>query len=293
MNESQRPATKLDIKISKSDIKIGSIFHTVKGYNYEVIAYAGKNEQNRDTFTIKFEDTGFITTVYYGLMMNGNIKDPYHLDIYGVACLGQAPCRINNIMLREYSVWRNMIQRCYYPISSGYNLYGEKGVSVCKRWMCYENFYNDIQYIPGYNKYLFDNSLIFLDKDIIQWNMSIDQIIYSPDTCMFVSAAVNYFYRSVNNNMYGISVIDSTTGEMSDFEYMKELCKSLHMKYETLVKCLQNPTTVYRNHAFAIKPYFVIPQYIQEARRNYEVKTANHPLYDENGLRIVYKRINQ
>ena len=37
-----------------------------------------------------------------------------------------------------------MLQRCTNPRSSGYYLYGAKGVKVCDRWIVFENFLSDM-----------------------------------------------------------------------------------------------------------------------------------------------------
>jgi hypothetical protein len=44
----------------------------------------------------------------------------------------------------EYSVWRGMIQRCTNPNAHGYENYGGAGVTVCKRWLKFENFLADM-----------------------------------------------------------------------------------------------------------------------------------------------------
>lgn len=43
-----------------------------------------------------------------------------------------------------YTVWRGMMNRCYYPRSVGFKNYGGRGISVCERWMNFENFFHDM-----------------------------------------------------------------------------------------------------------------------------------------------------
>jgi hypothetical protein len=45
---------------------------------------------------------------------------------------------------RAYSIWENMLQRCFNPHSTGYSYYGGRGVSVCEDWRSFENFYADM-----------------------------------------------------------------------------------------------------------------------------------------------------
>lgn len=49
---------------------------------------------------------------------------------------------------REQSVWRNMMDRCNNPTNKGYATYGGRGITVCKRWWKFENFFADMGRIP-------------------------------------------------------------------------------------------------------------------------------------------------
>lgn len=45
---------------------------------------------------------------------------------------------------REYKSWHGMKQRCLNPNNIGYRYYGGRGVTICERWMRFENFYADM-----------------------------------------------------------------------------------------------------------------------------------------------------
>lgn len=47
-----------------------------------------------------------------------------------------------------YSVWKNMKRRCTNPDAKDFYLYGGRGISVCERWMDFNNFYADMGDIP-------------------------------------------------------------------------------------------------------------------------------------------------
>ena len=47
-----------------------------------------------------------------------------------------------------YQRWSKMIDRCYRPEHSHYHRYGGRGVTVCKRWHSFENFYADMGVPP-------------------------------------------------------------------------------------------------------------------------------------------------
>lgn len=45
---------------------------------------------------------------------------------------------------KEYETWRSMCSRCKYPTHKCYHLYGGRGITVCKRWNKFANFYADM-----------------------------------------------------------------------------------------------------------------------------------------------------
>lgn len=72
-------------------------------------------------------------------------------------------CR-NGKKTKTYRSWHSMVKRCTNPNDKDYLSYGGRGIKVCKRWMKFENFLEDIGEIPrghqidridnnqGYNK---------------------------------------------------------------------------------------------------------------------------------------------
>lgn len=45
---------------------------------------------------------------------------------------------------KVYHVWHSMIQRCSNPEHVEWKRYGARGISVCERWLDFENFYADM-----------------------------------------------------------------------------------------------------------------------------------------------------
>jgi hypothetical protein len=57
---------------------------------------------------------------------------------------------------REYNTWTHMKQRCFNPKNAAYKDYGERGITVCKRWIdSFEDFLSDVGEAPG-KEYMID-----------------------------------------------------------------------------------------------------------------------------------------
>ena|SRR5688572_24668095 len=48
-----------------------------------------------------------------------------------------------------YQIWQSMIQRCTNPNALNYKYYGGRGITVCERWMKFENFLEDMGERPA------------------------------------------------------------------------------------------------------------------------------------------------
>jgi hypothetical protein len=73
---------------------------------------------------------------------------------------GRANSRITGYSDRAYGIWQAMKDRCTNPKRKDWHCYGGKGVTVCERWLSFENFIEDMGEPPeGYTLDRNDGSL--------------------------------------------------------------------------------------------------------------------------------------
>lgn len=90
------------------------------------------------------------------------------------------------VRCKTYQKWKNMITRCY---SSNYhNRYPSYiGCKVCEEWKYFSNFKSWYE-----SQEIHSKEDLYLDKDLLCKGMS---KIYSPETCVLLSNAVNNFIK--------------------------------------------------------------------------------------------------
>jgi len=45
---------------------------------------------------------------------------------------------------RIFAIWANMKQRCFNKNNPDYHNYGGRGITICERWLKFENFKDDM-----------------------------------------------------------------------------------------------------------------------------------------------------
>lgn len=104
---------------------------------------------------------------------------------------------------REFSVWTDMQTRCYNKKRSCYRHYGGRGISVCDRWMKFENFLEDMGERP--------------------LNMTLDRIDnngnYSPENCRWAT----YSEQSRNKRNNRLIEIEGVTKTLKDWSDLCEM----------------------------------------------------------------------
>lgn len=115
------------------------------------------------------------------------------------ASSGKLLIRENGKPIKEYGVWKGMRSRCNNPNNKYFNIYGGRGISVCKEWDDFATFIADIGRRPS-------------DKH------SIDRIDsngnYEPGNCRWATSSEQAINRR-NNVFYTYEGRTKTISEWS------------------------------------------------------------------------------
>jgi len=116
-----------------------------KFHKLTVIEYAGKDKWNQSRWLCQCSCGKTKIILGYCLTRGTTCS---------CGCLRKEAAKKNNIThgyrkTRLYRIWRGMINRCANPNDRGYYNYGGRGISVCSRWLKFENFLQDMGEPPS------------------------------------------------------------------------------------------------------------------------------------------------
>lgn len=170
--------------------------------------------------TILFLNSNNIYTVLIHHAKDGTVSDKNSNVIIPLdTTLLSNTDRYNRLLRIAHDIWYSMIKRCYNESADNYKSYGKLGISVCDRWLSFDNFLNDLPSIFQFDKWSRYPTLYQLDKDYLQLNIAKENRLYSPETCVFLYFKDNINLRALefrnNNKMqskyYGVTKESSNT----------------------------------------------------------------------------------
>ncbi len=163
----------------RKPIKAGDIFRVNYGGTVTVIEYIN----SRKIFIVHNDEFAYKAVVTAGHLRDGKIKNPFAPSLLGVGYIGVGKyvSRENRIADRAYSVWADMLKRCYckkylkkYPTYSG--------CTTHKDWHNFQVFAEWYYSQKNSGKSGFE-----LDKDLIV----LGNKEYSAEACSLLPSAIN------------------------------------------------------------------------------------------------------
>ena len=173
--------------------------HTNNDKEYlQIIQYNGVND-----CTVKFEDGTILKNVKYHNILSGGVKNNNRKSVFGVGYIGYGNYKasIKSNHNKCYSIWRGMLQSCYYQYKE-FNITYEN-VDVCDDWHNFQNFakWFEENYIEGWQ----------LDKDLL----CTDYKIYSPITCCFIPQEINCLLKEQKETTGTVKVKNKYKSQIS------------------------------------------------------------------------------
>ena len=153
----------------KLDIKIGEKFNrlTVLKEVEPYICPCGKKQRQ----VLVECECGVIKEVVYFCLKNGNTKS--------CGCLKKERRGKLNLLYKHgmkgtrfYGIWNNMKKRCSNKNSINYKDYGGRGITICKEWLEFEDFKNDMyeSYLKHCDKFTEKNTSIDRTNNDLGYN---------------------------------------------------------------------------------------------------------------------------
>ena len=157
-------------------VTVGDVFITNEGFKATVVNYVNKNN-----VSVVFDDnTGFVGVFRSVNLRSGSVRNPFNRSAKGVGFLGAGPHKTKEgkKFTAAYQTWSDMLKRCYCTKMQIKNP-AYIGCSVDERWHNFQTFADwfEINSVKGW----------CIDKDIINQGNK----VYSPESCVFVPAAIN------------------------------------------------------------------------------------------------------
>lgn len=170
------------------------------GQKYQIIL---QDKQDKRRVRIKYIESGYELDTWSSNLYKGRVKDRLSPTVHGKGVLGYSRPYTDAHYHKIYAHWAHMIQRCYDTTYKQYKNYGGDGVTVCDRWIRFDNFYDDFRELEGYSEEIMKLKLFrHLDKDIKQDHLPHNQRIYSLETCCLITKDENEKYKREEKRPY-------------------------------------------------------------------------------------------
>ena len=142
--------------------------------------------------------------------------------------------------------WYNMVARCTDEEHPRYPQYGGAGITICDKWKDKENFIEDAQTLPGFDKDAILEGRLHLDKDVLDPTNK----VYSPDTCVFVSLDENNRTKPIQMTPF---IAIAPDGSRHEGLNQSEFAEKHQLRQSTISDCLNGRVGKHRGWTFESK----------------------------------------
>lgn len=205
-----------------------------------VVGYAGKNKHGDSDWKCKC-DCGNYVVVVSGNLRSGHTRSCGCLRSDTITEHDKKRAIHGMSRTKIYITWNNMKSRCMNPQNISYSNYGGRGITVCERWLSFENFIADMG--PTYKQ--------GLQLDRIDNNKG-----YSPDNCRWVTHKENQ--NNKRNNRRFRFYDNKTLAELSEESGIS--CETIEGRIKMGwpdERLLEPVRTLYKNHVILIDKHMV------------------------------------
>ena len=160
---------------------LNTTYTNKQGFNYKIVHYNTYYD-----ITILF-DSGYIKSATMKEVKRNAIKDKLSPSVYGVGIVGiRYQTKVNGKHTTEYSVWKNMLRRCYSE-KGRQKFQSYNDCTVSENFKKYSYFYEWANKQVGFNSVDDMGNPFHLDKDLLVKGNK----IYSETTCVFLPLEIN------------------------------------------------------------------------------------------------------
>lgn len=172
-----------------------------------------------------------------GMIKSYNLDDILSGGSRGCGC--RKPGLIKHGLTRHplYTVYKDMIDRCYKKTNQSYEIYGAIGVRVCDEWVADIKKFYDWAIANGWRQGL------QIDKDIKG-----DGLLYSPNTCCFVTGKQNCNKRKTSLFITYKGETKTAAEWADEIGIPQELFRSRRRLGWSIEKCLETPLILHKSH---------------------------------------------
>lgn len=123
----------------------------------------------------------------------------------------------------EFRIWQGMLARCRNPKHTAFHYYGKKGITVCKRWLEFKNFFEDMGQRPnGKSLDRWPNKNGNYEPGNVRWATHTQQM-QNQNTTKNNKTGINGVFFSKDRGKYRAQIgVNSKTKHIGDFADLKQ-----------------------------------------------------------------------